>query len=481
MELKKGQKTITGWNQVLWESLIIAVIYLIGYLLSTTLTILAALGLVASAIVLYFYYSFHGERSFLKLKAVFSGVWLFTTGIAQFQFLSYQEPWSSTTWLNMGLAHVTFVAGINLSATLFPSIENFLNGKVKSKAQRKFQIGSTDEKLFLVATVSSIIGILAFVANVMIKGYIPFFVINTNQNAYVDFYSRVHVFFVASLASVGVSFYCLINCTLAKWKKVTLAVYMFILVLVIPTLLVQRGAYIIASIVLTASIYAMSSKKFWVLIICGIFIVSGYLAGSSLRGYSDAQLAAFFPTKDAEPSPDDEEITANPGINFQISPKLSFLYSYLTVSHDNFNSLVEQKTESTYGLYQIKPFNVVLRSSFIDEELEVQDEKLEDYRVLHHLTTFNLISMAYMDFGTAGVFLFTLLWSFAFGLVETYYNRYKGPFSIAAYAVCLVPTALSFFDPWMSNFVPWLLWGTVFLMFLGASLTRKRQPKLKND
>lgn len=481
MKVKEVQKIKSGWEQYIIESMVIFTIYLLGYLASSNHNYISALILIVSAVVLYFYFSLQDEISFLKLKGVFSGVWLFTSGLAQFRFLNYQEQWSSITWLNMGLAHLTFFIGINLSLGFFPKIQNFYEIKLYTKSTKLFHLKRIEDKLFLVATISSLIGMCAFILNVIIKGYIPFFEITTNQSAYLDFYSRVHIFYIASLASIGVSFYCLMNCKLTLIKKAALVFYMIILVLVIPTLLVQRGSYIIASIILVTSIYFMSSRKFWILIICGVIVATGYLAGSSLRGYSDDQLVAFFPTKVIEGNLGNEELISNSDLNFQLSPKVSFLYSYLTVSHDNFNSLVENKSKNTLGLWQIKPFNVLIRSNWINRQIEIEEESIENYRVLRHLTTFNLISMAYMDFGTIGVVICTFFWSFSFGTVETFYNKYKGPFSMAAYGVCLVPTALSFFDPWMSNFTPWLLWGTVLLMFLVTSFTRKVNSQIEME
>ena len=138
----------------------------------------------------------------------------------------------------------------------------------------------------------------------------------------------------------------------------------------------------------------------------------------------------------------------------------------MTVSHDNFNSAVEKHNAYTYGVLQFTPFNVILRNNYVVEKIEEFDEKLFSYQVLPHLNTFNLISDAFFDFGWLGIMVFSAFWGSALGILERFCLKYKGIFSTMAIGVTLTPIALSFMNPWMSNFSVWLMWGTLILMFL---------------
>ena len=88
------------------------------------------------------------------------------------------------------------------------------------------------------------------------------------------------------------------------------------------------------------------------------------------------------------------------------------------------------------------------------------------YKVRDHLNTINLIGYVYYDFGVVGVAVFMLLWSFAFGVIQACYEKGKGIFSLMALGVAMTPIALCFFDPWMSEFIQWVYWGEVLILFM---------------
>ena len=144
---------------------------------------------------------------------------------------------------------------------------------------------------------------------------------------------------------------------------------------------------------------------------------------------------------------------------FQLPAKLSFAYTYLTVSHDNFNEAVQNSTQYTYGLRQFAPFNVILRSSFIEQKINSG----EYYLVRDHLNTTNLIGDAYYDLHEWGVLLLMFVWSFAFGIIQSFREEAQGAISLAVLGNAMTPVALCFFATWMSNFAIWLIWGTELL------------------
>jgi hypothetical protein len=265
---------------------------------------------------------------------------------------------------------------------------------------------------------------------------------------------------------------------LTRIKKILLSAYVILLVFIIPILLVQRGVFIHAAFILTAVVYLTSNRKLRVLLACLVIIFGGYSLGSALRGYSDAQLSVFFRPKDIIGSTTEQNQTENDPFSektLRLSPKMAFLYSYLTVGHDNFDSAVENNTEKTWGIWQVKPFNVILRSDWIEARIAEAESNSVQHRVLFHLTTFNFVSGAYYNFGAVGVIVLVSLWSFCFGLVEEFNKKYKGVFSALTYGVIMTPVALCFYESWMSIFTVWLLWGTILLMFLAGSVRLKKR------
>lgn len=458
------------------EAVSLIVVYFISFLLSPEWQLVSGAIMLVAGITFYFYYSHLGTLSYLKFNALFSGVWLVTIGLSQMRFLEYQTIWAKTTWVAVCLAHLAFLFANKSAHGLFPAIDkrwgNKFNAIKLGKRVQLIKVSRSPNFYFGVATICMIIGVLSFFGNVASKGYIPLFVINKNPRAYVEFYMRLQIFYVASTVSAGIAYFVAVKLPLPNFKKALLFLYILILVFVIPILTVQRGTFINAALVLLAAVYLLSNRQFWVLIVSLSLILGIYLLGSSIRGYSEAQLDVLFPTNtigNSKPDPDqppgseptDEEITKEV-TSFVLPGKAAFIVSYFTIGHDNFNYAVTHKTGNTWGLRQLEPFNVILRSKTLANALD----QVEIYLVRPYLNTSNLISMAYYDFGVTGVVALMLIWSFAFGIIEAFYNRYKSLFSMLAYGVCLIPITLSFFEAWMSYFTTWLMFGTVFLLFV---------------
>lgn len=469
-------------KQSILTSVVILMIYMATYYLSRQNNLTAAILLVSSGLFFYLWFAFRDQMNLLDFKAVFSGVWMVTIGLSQLSLLQYQVNWVFATWINLAVAHVVFVLANQLSTSLFHPVRNglgTLSKKIKLNHQRHVV---KEERLFWIALSASAIGFLSFFANVLIKGYIPFFAIGSSSSAYYDFYTRFQIFYVASLASVGLSFYCIKKQSLSKAKRRVLWFNIIGLNLILPILLVQRGTFLNSMLIFTAVVYFIyGTRRIKPLAICLTLLVSIYFLGSYLRGFSNSQLAFLFQPKEIiacsdKANPDsldcvDPEDIPLEGKNYVISPSVAFLYSYLTVSHDNFNSVVVKTDHYTYGIWQVRPLNVVLRNPQLDELIEQAEQESVKLQVLPHLNSFNLITSAYLDFGLFGVVFFMMLWSFAFGMIENYHKNIGGIFSNIALGICLIPIALGFFLPWMSDFVPYLYFGSTWLMFLASSVT----------
>lgn len=466
----------------MFQYIILLLVYGLGYALSEKAGLISFIIMFTAGLAFYFYYATRGEKNFFGAKAVFSAAWLITIGAAQLRLLQYQNLWEVTTWINVAVAHLVFLIANDLAVKSFPSWEKRFSLKKIKDSKLPFYFEMKKERLFWVTLITALLGLASFTTNVYIKGYIPFFVISKYPSAYVDFYTRLHIFTVASTLSGSLAFFCLKKLNLSRIKKVFMVLVIAIMVFVLPILMVQRGTFTTAALILAFTVYILSNRKFHVALLCIMIIFGVYILGSTLRGYSDAHLSELFKPKEIvwgtgnnsgfeDPEIGDGEITAK----FEIPSKVAFLYSYLTVSHDNFNLLVKENDSFSLGLMQVVPFNVVLRSNILAEMIDTAEKDLSQYRVLNHLNTHNLIAFAYYDFGLIGVILLPFLWSFAFGLIEQFNKKYLGAFGIMTYGVVMTPIMLCFFYPWLSFFSTWLLWGTTFLMFFASSITLKRK------
>lgn len=320
----------------------ILMVYSIAYITSRENNILSTLVLLSVGVILYLFYSFRETVNLLDFKAIFSGMWMISIGLAQLQLLQYQVRWSIITWITLAVSHVVFLIANQLSAFLLdPSIKALDKGLGKNHLSRR-KIIVKNERLFWISIVSSSIGLLSFIANVMIKGYIPVFSIGSSSSAYYDFYTRFQIFYVASLTSVGLSYYCIKALDLSKARRLMLWANIMLLNFILPILLVQRGTFLNSMLIFTAVVYLQGNRKLKHLLVCLVLLESIYFLDFYLRGFSNTQQAFLFQQKEITTCEEkkstqciDPEDIPLVGKNYVIHPSVPFLYSYLTVSHDN--------------------------------------------------------------------------------------------------------------------------------------------------
>lgn len=445
----------------------------------------------------YFFIVFSiATQNWLDIRSVFHLVWIFTIMLASLQLAEYQEDWQVKTWLCMAGAYAMFQIGANLGM-------NF--GKRQTpkvlRSFSKIKIGRVSfsmhqERLFWICLGITLIGLVCFIINVIIRGYIPAF--SNDPNAYITFYTKLHVLSVAATAVSGLCYFVIKTQEISIAKKILMWLCIFYTTFLFPILVVSRGTFVVAAISLTVSIFYLNGKKLWILVMCVVVIASVYGGVSALRGYTDAQLSEIFEPKVISRQNENEETKVTEGTMqvqvpeaaevtteavetketekvFQLPAKWSFIYSYLTVSHDNFNEAVQNSTQYTYGVRQLAPFNAIFGCSWIEETISSG----EYYLVREHLNTTNLVGDAYYDLHEWGVLLFMLLWSFAFGIIQSFRGKTEGPISLIVLGNTMTPVALCFFATWMSNFSLWLIWGTQLLIAIVASA--QIEPRIKKE
>lgn len=482
-------------------------------------------------IALYFYFVFFCcDRNYLDIRAIFPAVWQCTIGLAALRLTEYQEQWQAATWICLILAYVVFQIGASAGGLWGRRLCRLVPPDRFKKADWRIH----ENRLFWICVSVTLVGLACFIVNILIRGYIPFLESRTNMNAYVEFYTRFQIFSTAEVCISPLCYYCLKTQRLPVWKRAVLIFCIIYSTFLYPVMVVSRGAFLTAALMLACAVFYLNKRKLWVLIACAVVAAGVYGGCSILRGYSNDQLNEFFEPAEvqigapgstvvSEPAevetvssdsvaasesaevetvssdgvaasesaeielvPSDSAVVSEPvpeetaaipveleesaGKTFVLSAKWAFVYSYLTVSHDNLNEAVKYTDTFTHGIRQLEPFNVLLRISKLQEAIE----NAPHYLVREHLNTVNLIGDAYYDFGIPGVAVFMFLWSFLFGIVQQVYFVREKPFALLALGNVLTPVALCFFDPWMSEFSFWMYWGLTLLMLLAAAVPAKK-------
>lgn len=423
-----------------------------GIFLAPINCFLQAVLLMLCAFILYFYISiFVAEKNWWDIRAVFSATWIFTIGLASLRLLGYQRLWETATWIIMAVAYVMFYIGATVSGLWAERVLKYMENK-KPVCIGKFIFEFQQNRLFWICFVVTLIGMSCFLINVAIRGYIPYF--SDSPTAYLDFYTRFHVFSVASTIVSGLCYYTLKTQRLPVWKRLFLYISILYATFIFPMLVVSRGAFLTSALALTTAVFYLNKRRFLILVLSAIVIVVFFMEGTSARNYTDDYLRDAF------------EI---PETSCSMNPTAAFVYSYFTVSHDNLNEAIRLTEHHTYGARHFMPFNVIFRFDAINRVIE----NAENHFVKENLNTNNIAGDAYYDFGHIGVLISIFLYAVIFGMIQSFYLRGKGAFALLALGNTMTPVTLCFFASWMSVFSQWLLWGTTFLMFLAASISRR--------
>ncbi len=436
---------------------------------------LTALILILCSIFLYFFIAcVLAKRNWWDIRATFSVIWLLTIGLTQLRLTDYQKPWADETWLILALAYLMFYVGAVLGNGTGRSLYSFFQTK-KDKQKGRIMFELQENRLFWICFGVTLMGLICFIGNIIIKRYVPFW---GPVDSYVDFYTKLYPFAIAASMISGLCYYTLKTQKLTLWKKIFLWFSIAYSTFLFPILVVSRGAFLSSALALTTAVFYFNKKKLLSLVICAVITVFFFAVGTNARGYSEYQMNVFFEPSDIIiQKPDTDSVDPNDNTassTFQLSGTAAFIYSYLTVSHDNFNEAVIHDWDYSYGARQFAPFNTLLRLDAVNEFLS----QFKTYKVREHLNVINVIGDAYYDFGIIGVALFMLFWAFVFGILQSFFLAGNGPFSLMALGNAMSPIVLSFFSVWMSLFSFWMHWGFAFILFLIAVIHIK--PKHKN-
>lgn len=428
------------------------IVYLIAYAVSMTAAwrgyyFPSGFALMAAAVYLY-WKDYKASGNLVHLRGLFSLFWIGGQGISCFKLSRLQTDWSLETWLCFLAAYVSFYMVFEALLRRYPEKRTKGTGiwEENGRPQGKCLYWS----VFVVTAVS----LAAFLLEAAVLGYVPFFLRGV-PHAYSEFHiSGVHYFTVSCVLVPGLSVIWYFRCCSEDKRKRLAVAAANVVSLAIPVLCVSRFQLILA-VGLAVLVYICVKEGISFKMAAGLAaaMIPAYVILTIARSHDVAYLNGIFEMKQDTPI-------------FITQP-----YMYIANNYDNFNCLVNQLPEHTWGLRMLFPLWAFTGLKFIRPSLV----SFPIYVTKKELTTVTLFYDAYYDFGIAGVIVFSALLGAAAWILVKNVRKMKNPAGYLFYGQAAMYFILSFFTTWYSNPATWFYLGITFLIYLGCWWEEKRK------
>lgn len=387
---------------------------------------LAGTVLILSALYLY-WQDYRKWGSLIHLRGLFSLFWIGGQGLSCLKLSRLQVPWSGKTWICFLFAYLGFWITFELLQRRFGA------RRMSGMPARRNQ--DMAEPLFHCIAAITALSLTAFCAEAVILGYVPLFVRGV-PHAYSEFHiTGVHYFTVSCVLVPGLAvLYALSGGSRRRWKNWTV-LGMAVVSLLIPLLCVSRFQLVFA-VILAVFTYGAARRQLspWYLAGAVVILVPLYVLLTVARSHDVTYLNGIFEMK-----------------NSHMPIFISQPYIYIANNYDNFNCLVEQLPEHTWGIRMLFPLWALTGLKFKFPYLT----SFPLYVTKTELTTVTLFYDAYYDFGMVGVLLFSCLLGAAAWYLMQRAEKLKNPAGYLLYAQFAMYMVLSFFTTWFSNPTTW--------------------------
>lgn len=476
--MEKITEKLVSFRRIILEVTAIVVVYLVGGLLSPEHNLIGFLWMLAGCIGLFLYYAI-SNRNLLDFRGVL--IASITGGVAccQLRLSEIQTVWEVETWICHALALCCFCIGHEV-------VKHHSGKRVALRTKnlwdkygaKKFHFAFQPKRAFYATIFLAVMPIVLFCIQVKIKGFIPLFV--QRYDAYMLFYTRLSIFINLVILAAPMAFWCLKNLKLNLWQRI--AMYAIIpLPTIIFQLMVQRGLFIWSICILLVMVYFESKRKFLGVTMTVCLMIAGVLFSSAMRGIpADAMqtiwkmdgqitISTNKPTDPTETTDEDSSEDTSPEhkpstgqtITIQIPEFVYAPYYYVINGIENFDYMVKDLDEHSWGLMQVSPFTVILRFPALKDKIAA----LPRFTLLPNSTSI-LYNDFYYDFGLIGVAIEMLLLGMLCAVVQNATLRKRDFFAYLEHGVLLAVIVTAFFAAWISTFGTWLFAGTAFLIFL---------------
>ncbi len=429
------------------EAAICAAFYFCSFLASREgVHILSSLLLVFYALGVYVC-RFRETKNLADMKGLFVLSWVGGQGIACLQLSHLQTDWNVWTWVTFFLAYIGFCAG-------------YLRRKSKERHAELKTDYVTAERLLICACALAVISWICFFVEFMVVGFIPLF--SDEPHAYSYFHvSGVHYFTISCILVPAITVLWWKVKKTGKMRSYLLLAGANLTAVAVPILCVSRFQLLFA-VGFAVVVYVLTSRKLnWkIVLLLFVILIPLYVGLTVARNHDVEYLNDIFDMKDSSTP------------IFITQP-----YIYVANNFENFNCLVEQIAEHTYGVRMLFPVFALTGLKFIFPELTASPI----YITKPELTTLTMFYDAYYDFGTAGVFLLAVAIGFAARKLTMWIHDGGNPVSYLFYGQIAIYLGLAFFTTWFSNPTTWFWLALTALMYLFVKYRKKERRMMPDD
>ena len=333
-------------------------------------------------------------------------------------------------------------------------------GRKYSKVEGKEPLvnNTQADRLFHSIVVILVLSCICFTIEVVKIGFIPLFSDEPYSYSYFHMSALhfLHYLAISCILIPGISvIFVKVSDSVSGIRKM-IVIVANVIALAVPFLYVSRFQFLF-EVGLALVTYIMVNRKVRkrTLILLGAGVIIAYIAISVFQQRDASYLNGVFEMKyDQMPI-------------FITQP-----YMYIANNFENFNCLVEQLPEHSWGIRLLFPFISLTGLKFVFPELV----STPVYLTKKELTTLTMFYDAYYDFGIAGV----LLYSFAIGaiakVVIDIIKKSNNPVVYLFYGQVAIYLGLAFFTTWFSSPATWfwlILTGMIYC-YTGYDKNRKK-------
>lgn len=404
--------------------------------------------LMAEALFLYVHWV-KESGSLVELRALFTLAWVGGQGIACLQLSKLQADWNYVTWLCFFLIFGSFGIGYEWGQK-YEKVEEKELEKDEEQARRLLHC--------IIGLMAA--SILCFAFEAVKVGFIPLF--SDEPHAYSYFHvSGVHYFTVSCILIPAITvLYIKVSTKISAGNKLLLLAAN-VTAVVIPFLCVSRFQLLFA-VGFAVVTYIMVNKKIRIrtMVILIVALVPAYVILTVFRHHDVSYLNSIFEMK-WEKMP-----------IFITQP-----YMYVANNFENFNCMVEQMTEHTWGIKMLFPFFALTGLKFVIPQVNIT----QIYLTKPELTTLTMFYDAYYDFGIFGVFFFALLIGILAKILMSVVKNSKNPTTYLFYGQIAIYLGLAFFTTWFSNPTTWFWLALTGMMHWYVGHVNRRKGMNKED
>lgn len=423
--------------------------FFVSYIASLAgLHYLSGLVLMVEALFLYVHWV-KESGSLVELRALFTLAWVGGQGIACLQLSKLQADWNYVTWLCFFLIFGGFGIGYEWGQK-YEKVEEKELEKDEEQARRLLHC--------IIGLMAA--SILCFAFEAVKVGFIPLF--SDEPHAYSYFHvSGVHYFTVSCILIPAITvLYIKVSTKISAGNKLLLLAANVTAVM-IPFLCVSRFQLLFA-VGFAVVTYIMVNKKIRIrtMVILIAALVPVYVILTVFRHHDVSYLNSIFEMK-WEKMP-----------IFITQP-----YMYVANNFENFNCMVEQMTEHTWGIKMLFPFFALTGLKFVIPQVNIT----QIYLTKPELTTLTMFYDAYYDFGIFGVFFFALLIGIVAKILMNVVKNSKNPTAYLFYGQIAIYLGLAFFTTWFSNPTTWFWLALTGMMHWYVGHVNRRKGMNKED